>query len=65
MAQYENGIRKDSFINQTQAIYSCNFGALHLAEPGLTAGVRQNFGKSHVSRKLVQTRTILLSTLFC
>ena len=40
------------------------FGAPHLANSGLMAGVTQNFGESRVSKKLVFARTILLSALF-
>ena len=37
MAQFENGLRKDSLVNQTQnPNHLCNFWEL-----GLTAGVRQ------------------------
>ena len=41
------------------------FKAPCVAELGLTAGVKQNFGESHVSKKLVLAQAILLSAIFC
>ena len=62
MKQYENGLRKDSFVNRTQStMLSCNFW---IHTPSGTesygrcqAGVKQNFGESHVSKKLANYST--------
>ena len=55
-----------SYIGHNKQSIHVIFGALYLAEPGLTAGVRcqTKFGKSRVSKKLAQTQTILLYALF-
>ena len=60
MAQFENGLQKDSFVNQTQN--HVIFGVSPLAEPGLMADVQQNFGESRISKKFALAQTILLST---
>ena len=39
MVQWENGLRNNIFVNPPPLPLLCEFsGALHLAQPGLTAG---------------------------
>ena len=72
MVQYENGLPKESFVNGHNNQSICViFEAPHLAEPGLMAGVRcqmagvrLNFGKSRVLKKLPIAQTIQLFALF-
>jgi len=63
MARYENGLSEGQIRHNNQSIRVI-FRAPYLAEPDLMAGVRQNFGKSRILKKLAIIRTIQLFALF-